>query len=240
MPHRVKKKFYGSHDIRSEVTSVIAHQLKTPMAGIKSSLEVVLSGQLGEITNEQREYLQIALDETGRMIAMVKDLLDAARIDQKELKLKVQLTDLVKLVKDSIDNLSTFARATNTAVSLKVDGQIPLVKIDATKIQQVINNIIDNAIHYQRKKGDVRVRLSREGKKIIFSCQDNGIGVTKEESHNIFTKFYRGQRAVELVPMGSGLGLFIASAIIRQSGGKVWFTAAPEQGSIFYFFLPVK
>lgn len=240
MKRKIIKKQATKHDIRSEVTSVIAHQLKTPLVGIKSSLEIVVSGQLGEVSPTQKEYLLIALDEVERMVALVRDLLDASRIDQKELELKRQLTDLVKLIKETIDNNMPFAKATNTEVSFAFDGGIPLISVDATKIQQSINNIIDNAIRYEQGRGKVRIQLRRVGGKIIFSCQDNGIGIPNIEAKKIFSKFYRSQKAIELVPTGSGLGLYIARAIIEQSGGKVWFTSKPGQGSTFYFSLPVQ
>ena len=240
MRRRKIKKQIIRHDIRSEVTSVIAHQLKTPLVGIKSSLEVIVSGQLGEVLPTQKEYLRIALDEVERMVALVRDLLDAARIDQKELELKRQPTDLVKLVKEAIDNNMTFAKATNTEVSFAFDGKIPLVSADTAKIQQAINNIVDNAIRYEQRRGKVVIRLKMAGQKIIFSCQDSGIGIPNTEAKKIFSKFYRGRKAIELVPTGSGLGLYIARAIIEQSGGKVWFTSKPGQGSTFYFFLPVQ
>jgi len=184
--------------------------------------------------------LHIALDEVDRMVSLVKDLLDAARIDQKELKLNIQPTDLVKLIKDTIDNVATFARATNASISFMPEGEIPLVSVDATKIQQAVNNIIDNAMRYEQGRGEIIIRLKKVGQKIIFSCQDNGIGISKEEQKKIFSKFYRGRKAIELLPTGSGLGLFITKAIIEQSGGKIWFESNLGDGSTFYFFLPVQ
>lgn len=240
MGHRKIKKQVIRHDIRSEVTSIIAHQLKSPLAGIKSPLEVVLSGQLGALNKNQQEYLRIALDEVDRMVSLVKDLLDAARIDQKKLEFNIQPTDLVQLIKDTIDNVATFARATNASISFIPEEEIPLVRVDATKIQQAVSNIIDNAIRYEQGRGEIIIRLKKVGQKIIFSCQDSGIGISEEEQKKIFSKFYRGRTAIELTPMGSGLGLFIARAIIEQSGGKIWFESKPNEGTIFYFSLPVK
>src|SRR3990167_1864442 len=125
MPHHQhKKRSTPEHDIRSEVTSIIAHQLKSPLAGIKSSLEVVLSGQLGALSKNQQDYLHIALDEVDRMVSLVKDLLDAARIDQNELEINIQPTDFVKLIKDTIDNVSTFARAANSVITFTPEGEI--------------------------------------------------------------------------------------------------------------------
>ena len=240
MKRRTITRRRGWRNIRPDVTSVIAHQLKTPLVGIKSSIEVILSGQLGSVPSAQKEYLQIALDEVERLVALGRDLLDAARIDQKEFELVRRPTNLVSLTQETIDNLKMFARATNTTILFSVSGKIPIINIDAAKVQQVVSNIIDNAIRYKKRKGQVTVSLQRVGRAVIFSCHDQGLGISTAEAKKIFTKFYRGRGAIELIPTGSGLGLYIARAIIEQSGGKIWFTSKPNWGTTFYFSLPVQ
>ncbi|MBI2052829.1 MAG: hypothetical protein HYT34_01125 [Candidatus Ryanbacteria bacterium] len=223
----------------TETTSVIAHQLKTPLSGIKSSLEVLLSEDLGSLTRQQREYLELTLASTEKMIFLVKNLLDAARIDEKRLQLNVSNADLVDIVKGVVEDFLTLARAKNSTIVFKVVGEIPFLTIDAIKIQQVINNILYNAIRYNKGKGLITVILKHEGKFIKFSCQDSGIGISDTEKKKVFSKFYRSPRVVELATEGSGLGLFIAKAIIEQSGGKIWFESNEGEGSTFYFTLPV-
>lgn len=224
----------------TEVTSVISHQLKTPLAGIKSSLEILLSGDVGPLTKSQREYLELTLAGSLKMIQLVKNLLDASRIDENRMKLTVEKTDLILLIQGVIDDLSSFARAKNSSIDFSVNGEIPLIRIDATRIQQVVSNLIYNAIRYTKGKGDIRVSVRRDGDAILFTCADNGIGIPDKEKKKIFTKFYRSPRVVALATDGSGLGLFISKAIIMRSGGKIWFTSKLGKGTIFYFMLPIR
>lgn len=224
----------------TEVTSVISHQLKTPLAGIKSSLEVLLSGDLGELTKDQREYLQLTLNDTEKMIILVKNLLDASRIDEKHMHLNIEMVQVGTIAQSVINNLSSFARAKNTELTLVVGSDIPAIKIDATKIQEVISNIIYNAIRYNKGKGLVTVTLEKKGKYILFSCRDTGIGIASGEKRKIFSKYYRSPRVVDIATDGSGLGLFISKAIITQSGGKIWFSSKNGEGTTFYFTLPIQ
>lgn len=223
----------------TEVTSVISHQLKTPLSGIKSSLEVLLSGDLGPLTKTQREYLELTLVGSIKMIQLIKNLLDASRIDENKMLLSTEKTDFVKLVQEVVYDLSSFAKAKNSSISLSVKGDIPFLFIDPTRVQQVVTNLVYNAIRYTKGKGDLRITIERDRNKIIFACADDGVGILGKEKNKIFTKFYRSPRVVALATDGSGLGLFISKAIIEQSGGTIWFTSRPGRGTTFYFTLPV-
>lgn len=224
----------------TEVTSVISHQLKTPLSGIKSSLEVLLSGDLGPLTKTQREYLELTLGSSIKMIQLIKNLLDASRIDENRMLLSTEKTDFVKLVQVVVDDLSSFAKAKNSSISLSVKGDIPFLLIDPTRVQQVVTNLLYNAIRYTKGKGNLRITIERDGNKIIFACVDNGVGILGKEKNKIFTKFYRSPRVVALATDGSGLGLFISKAIIEQSGGTIWFTSRQGRGTTFYFTLPIR
>lgn len=227
------------HNI-TEVTSVISHQLKTPLAGIKSSLEILLSGDLGALTPSQKEYAALALGSVEKMIVLVKNLLDASRIDENRMQFTVQEFDIVQITQSVIKELSSFAQAKNTTITLEASSAIPKLVADAIKIQQVINNLVVNAIRYSRGKGEVKIKISHSGKEVTFSCADNGIGISDEDSKKLFSKFYRSPRVVGLAPDGSGLGLYISKAIIEQSGGKIWFESAVDKGATFSFTLPVQ
>ena len=224
----------------TEVTSVISHQLKTPLAGIKSSLEILLSGDLGPLTKSQKEYLELTLSGTVKMIQLVKNLLDASRVDENRMQLNNERSDFVKLVQEVISDLASFAKAKNSSISLAVTEGIPLLTIDPTRVQQVVNNLIYNAIRYTKGKGDIRVSIERDGDNVLFTSMDNGIGISDKEKKKIFTKYYRSPRGVVLATDGSGLGLFIAKAIIVESGGKIWFSSKLGKGTTFYFTLPIR
>src|SRR3989344_336478 len=199
--------------IISEITSIISHQLKSPLSGIKSSLELILAGEVGPLVKQQREYLTLTLNQTEKLITIVKNV---------------------------IDELLPLAQAKNSAISFRAGDHIPHIHIDPIKIHQVVYNIIDNAIHYNKGKGSIDVQLVKKGKYILFSCRDQGIGISKKEASKIFTKYFRSKQVMDILTDGTGLGLFISKAIIKKSGGNIWFESKLNKGTVFYFTLPVK
>ena len=131
--------------IISEITSIISHQLKSPLSGIKSSLELILAGEVGPLVKQQREYLTLTLNQTEKLITLVKNLLDVSRIDEKRMELTIKYADLVTIVTNVIDELLPLAQAKNSAISFRAGDHIPHIHIDPIKIHQVVYNIIDNA-----------------------------------------------------------------------------------------------
>jgi len=224
----------------SDVTSVISHQLKTPLAGIKSSLEILSSGDLGPLNKEQQEYVELTLGSAGKMISLVRDLLDASRIDENRFVLNPGKSDIAELVGETIKELGSFAQAKNTRITLNRAGTIPPLMIDGLKVRQVISNILYNAIRYNRGKGTIEITLENKGDHVLFSCKDSGIGISDEDKKMIFNKFYRSSRVISLAPDGTGLGLYISKAIIEGSGGTIGFKSDEGKGTTFYFTLPIQ
>lgn len=224
----------------AEVISIVSHQLKTPLSAIKGYLEVLISEDFGGINLKQKEYLGGALENTQRMIGLVKNLLDVSRIEEGKMEFRLKPANLERIVKETVREFSSLARAKNCTLSFRTVEKIPLLEIDPIKIKQVISNLISNAIEYNKRKGRVEVTTKREGKKVLFCCKDTGIGMTEKGKKKIFKKFYRSEKAVALSTGGSGLGLFISKAIIEKSGGKLWFKSKKGEGSTFCFSLPIK
>ena len=179
-------------------------------------------------------------ENVGRMSNIIKDFLDVSQIEEKRLKLKKESTNLEKLIKEIVKALSPMADARNCKISLKVKNKIPVLKLDKNKIEQVIRNILNNAISYSSKKNTISISLEKRKNDVLISCSDNGIGISKKEEKNIFKKFYRSEKAMMLSTEGTGLGLFISKAIIKQSNGKIWFKSEKDKGTVFFFTLPIK
>ena len=234
-----KQKISSKHKM-SEAVSVVSHQLKTPLSAIKGYLEVLHLGELGSLNKKQKEYVDDALSNTNIMISLVKDLLDVSRIEENRMELKLKKEDIVKLTQNSIKELISFAKAKNCIVELQVKNKIPLLLIDEVKIKQVINNLITNAIKYNKRKGRVIVDIEKKKDRVYFKCNDEGIGITKKDQKKLFNRFFRGEKAIALATEGSGLGLYIARSIVKMHSGDLSCKSKENQGSTFEFYIPIK
>jgi len=233
------RKGNGTKHKLAEVASIVSHQLKTPLSVIKGYLEVLYSEDLGKLNEDQKEHIKEALENTKKMNSLVRNFLDVSQIEEGKLELKKKVSDLSRIIKETIKGLHSLATANNCKISLVIPEKIPAILIDPIKIEQVINNIIINAVKYNRRKGKVKVTAQKKGNKILFICEDTGIGITDRERKKVFDKFYRSEDALVASTVGSGLGLFIAKAIIEKSGGKIWFKSKENEGTVFYFTLPI-
>ncbi len=226
---------------QSEFVSLTAHQLRTPLSAIKGALRMLLDGDFGEITTEQRDCIEKIYRSNQRMVALVDNLLDATRIGEGRYCYKptpVQIENTVRLVVDSFKE-----EAKRKKIKLefkKPKTKLPKVKVDQGKIRIAINNLLDNAIRYTPAGGEVTVSLKRGKKEIEFSVKDTGAGIPKSQKEHIFTKFFRGTNAVRIETEGIGLGLFIAKNIIEAHGGKIWFESKENKGTTFHFTLPMQ
>jgi signal transduction histidine kinase len=225
----------------AEAISIVAHQLRHPISVIKSYLEVLILEDFGKLTAKQKEYLQDALENIRRMTTTVDHLLDVSRVEEGRYELKLEPVSLVEITDSVIQELSLWAEASNCQITFKKPKEaLPPVLTDSLKIRQVVESLITNAVKYKKAgRGKVEVSLTKRGKEIIFSCQDNGMGIPKEDFKKVFSKFYRSEEAMEIDPTGSGLGLYLNKAIVEASGGKIWFTKNREFGMTFSFSLPI-
>ncbi len=226
--------------MKSEFVSIASHQLKTPLAEISWEIELFLSKNLEGLNEKQRDLISRIEKSNIKMTRLVNDLLDATRIEQGKLLLVKEKVNVLKLVDQVVQNNKIIAQANNVQIKVKKPENLPEVLIDKRRVGVVLDNLISNAIKYIRKKGLVRISFNQIGKDIIFSVEDNGVGIPSEQQSNIFEKFFRGSNVTRYQISGTGLGLYIAKNIVEQSGGRIWFKSAPEAGSTFYFSLPLK
>lgn len=233
--------------MRTEIVSVTSHQLRTPLSVIKGNLEMVLEGDAGKITKEQKEILQEAFWGNERMINLVNNLMDISKIEEGRFEMKFEPTQFEKLIGQAVVELEPLAKKNKVILEYRPPTlPLPKVNIDQARIKQVIQNLVDNAIKYSRidTRGKVLVEIQKEkeGKFFRVSVQDNGAGIPRDEQEKIFGRFFRASNISKLDPGGgSGLGLYIVKAIIEQSGGRIWFESEGEgKGTTFYFTLPIK
>jgi len=226
--------------MKSEFISIVSHQLRTPLSNLRWGIELLMSGKLGRVEGKQAEYFDILNENSIRMGELIRDLLTVSKIETKKLPLKKEKTSLSQLIKESISEFKPFAEASNVVIKFEPQETLPKILVDPSQIRLVIENLLDNAIRYIKDKGKVSIRLEQRGRKLYFEIKDNGVGIPKEDQRYIFKKFFRSSNVMKHQTQGSGLGLYIAKSIIDQSGGKIDFESQEDQGSTFWFTLPIK
>jgi len=239
----ITKSFEGlaeANRMKSEFISVVSHQLRSPISNLSWALDLLMSGRLGKIGNKQTEYFKILKDNIARMKKLVSDLLIVSRIQTATLPLKKQEFFL----KDKADRLlaefRSFALASNVKLALRTEENLPMIFADPSQIEQVIKNLLDNAIRYVKGGGRVDIWLKKKKNAVYFEISDTGVGIPVSDQKFIFQKFFRSKNILKHQTRGSGLGLFIAKSIIEKSGGEIGFKSKEGKGTTFWFTLPIK
>ncbi len=225
--------------IKSEFITIVAHKLRTPLSEIKWAIDVLTSEEEG-LSAAQREILEKCRGTNERIISQINSLLNVSEIEKGLFKYKFKFELFEDIVAEVVQNMNQFAR--DREISLKYQepvSPLPKVRIDKEKISLAIHNLIDNAIRYTPKGGKVTLGLDRKGEYLIFSIRDTGIGIPQTEGERIFTKFFRGKKAMKIHTEGTGLSLFVVKNIVEKHSGRIWFESKEDEGSTFYFKLPI-
>ncbi len=224
-------------EMRREFVANVSHELKTPLTSIKSYTETLLDGiDDKEITNR---FLNVINSEADRMSRLVRDLLQLSNFDYRQTKWDKKEHDLVKLIKQSIMKLEVTASNKKQNLELITDLEELKVNIDYDRIEQVLLNIISNAIKYTDEKGQVNIYLEKNHNMAKIRVQDNGIGIPQEDLPRIFERFYRVDKARSRELGGTGLGLSIAKEIIEGHGGNIQINSKPNEGTEVRIELPI-
>jgi PAS domain S-box-containing protein len=220
---------------KSAFVAHVAHEFKNPLAVIKESMALILSGTLGEVKPEQKEMLELGKGSIERLIRLVTDLLDISKIEAGKMKLKKEKIEIALLVNEV--EKANFNELRRKGLSLKnnIPEDIGTVSADRDKLTEVIINLLSNAIKYTPSGGKIFVRLRGTKKDIRFEISDTGPGIAKEDFEKIFDKFERITAERE---EGTGLGLSISRDIVELHSGKIWVESVPGKGSKFIFTLP--
>jgi signal transduction histidine kinase len=226
--------------LKSEFIRVVSHQLRSPLTNVSWATDILLSGALGRLREDQLSYFLILKENNARMRELVKDLLLVSKLEEGALIFKKETISLNNLIENLISKFLPFARASNVEIKFESEKNFPPVSVDPHQIELVIETLLDNAIRYIGKKGKIEIFLAKKGENIFFKIKDTGIGIPKEDQKYIFQKFFRSKTTKRREVGGSGLGLFTAKSIIERMGGKIWFESEEGKGTTFYFTLPLK
>jgi len=235
---RTNEKLKALDETKDEFISMASHQLRTPLTSVKGYVSMVLEGDAGKVSPQQRKLLDQAFVSSQRMVYLIADLLNVSRLRTGKFVIEAKPTNLADVIEGEVTQLVETAKARNLTLTYHKPKDFPTLPMDETKTRQVIMNFIDNAIYYTPSGGHITINLEDKGKAIEFSVADDGIGVPKTEQHHLFSKFYRAGNAKKARPDGTGLGLFMAKKVIVAQGGAVIFSSQEGKGSTFGFSFP--
>jgi two-component system phosphate regulon sensor histidine kinase PhoR len=222
---------------RKNILSMFAHDMKNPAATAGGFLSRLLSGKAGPLTEKQQGYLAMMRDELNRLLDLITDFLEFSRFEAKEYKPIYGPFHIESDVYKNMEAARVEADMKNITISFDpLEDMLPLIYADATMINRVIRNLLDNAIKYTNQGGMITVRLSDQDDAILVQIADTGIGIAEDHLPYIFDAFYRVSRDSK----GSGLGLAISKTIIEAHGGRIWAESIMGEGSTFSFTLPKK
>ncbi|MDD3614368.1 MAG: HAMP domain-containing sensor histidine kinase, partial [Candidatus Pacebacteria bacterium] len=225
---------------KSEFLTVAAHQMRTPLSGIKWSLETLLSEGNENLTNTQRELLQKNLEATDKILRLANDLLDVANIESGRFGYEFVQSDLIDLIQKSISEYLYLADQHKIKIYFEPpsDG-LPPFKFDPMRIKIVIQNLLENALRYNIEGGQIIIKVEKKPPYVEVSVSDTGIGIPKEELPKLFTKFFRASNVLKYETEGTGLGLYITRNIVEAHGGKIWAESIENRGTTMHFTLPM-
>ncbi len=229
------EKLQRMYDTKDEFISMASHQLRTPLTSVKGYLSMVLEGDVGPITDQQRQLLNQSFQSSQRMANLISDLLNLSRINTGKFVIEYSPVDLRTIIDAEISQLREIAEAKGIKLTYEPPVDFPTLMLDAGKMHQVIMNLVDNAIYYTPSGGSVTVLLKAKPSSIEFMVVDTGIGVPREAQRHLFTKMFRAENARRARPDGTGLGLFMVKKVVVEQKGAVIFETEEGKGSSFGF-----
>ena len=221
---------------RREFVANVSHELRTPLASVKAAVETLEQGALNEPQAADR-FLSGISRNVDRMTRIVEDLLELSRLDTGQAVIQMSSFHVRELIEETVEGYLPLAQANDVSLQVELPTDLPSVIGDEVKFQQVVSNLVENAIKFTPAGGKVTVTAEAGEKSVAMSVTDTGIGIAYEHVPHVFERFYKIDRSRK--DEGSGLGLAIAKHIVQAHGGEMWVKSREGEGSTFTFSLPV-
>ena len=222
--------------MKDEFTSVVSHELRTPLTSIRGSLGLLASGALGPLPERGQRMVDIAVQNTDRLVRLINDILDIERIESGEVSMDVRPTDAAGLVQQAAEVMQGLAE--RAGVRLEAAAEPAALVADPDRIVQTLTNLLSNAIKFSPQGGLVTVRARRVGADVLFEVRDTGRGIPADKLGAVFERFQQVDASDAREKGGTGLGLPICRSIVQQHGGRIWAESVEGRGSTFSFTLP--
>lgn len=235
------------HDEIQRFYQTVSHELKTPLTSMKEFVSIILDGIAGEITEDQREYLELVYGSCLQMTNDVNDLLDVTRLETGKYSVELEPNNLATILGHVVQNMGVISKEKSIDLNLDIKGSIPDMPLDEQRIEQVFSNLIGNAIKFTASGGKINVsieRKKRDDECVCISVQDNGMGIPEEMVNNVFERLFQvnpenGFDTEVTAKAGLGLGLTISKELVNLHGGSISAESEFGKGSTFTVSLPV-
>lgn len=224
--------------MKSDFISIASHQLRTPLAAIKTYTHMLSDGFSGELNDAQQELLRVVLTSTNRMNEIINTLLNISRIESGTIKVEAKQVDIVGLIKELSNELINSAQDKNLDLVFSYPKQKIHIDTDPLLFTEVCANLITNAIKYTPEGGSITVRVSKTTSGVKIVVRDTGYGIPKELHESVFTKFFRSPNVTKYEAGGNGLGLYLAKQLAETIGGEISFKSIENKGTTFTFVCP--
>lgn len=228
--------------LKDEFLSHVSHELRSPLTSIYSFSTIIADGLAGETSPQQDDYLQIILSNVQQLRAMIEDLLEVTRTQTGKLSVELQRVSVSEAITYSVDTLQGAARTKGVVLSFHSTTRLPFVIADPTRLRQILNILLDNAVKFTSSGGrvDIEAKIIENAPSfLLVTVSDSGCGIEPEMTNRIFELLYQVSGSSRAGRQGLGLGLHIAKELVTRMGGEIWVMSELEKGSSFHFTVPI-
>lgn len=231
-------------ETKTRFVASVSHELRTPLTAIQRSLEIIVAGQLGEVSEKQAEFLGMSLSSIQRLRSLVNDILDFSKLDSGRMEISCEMLKVENLAKEVKKAFHILVKDKNVKLVLDLDDPEMRIEGDFNRLIQVLTNLIANALKYTPEGGQITLKVSGvkdaqgDVQRVLFEIIDTGCGISQEDQKNIFEQFAQGSQSTEEKFRGTGLGLTIAKQIVELHRGEIAVKSELGKGSTFYFEIP--
>jgi signal transduction histidine kinase len=227
---------------KDEFLSHVSHELRSPLTAIYQFVTILQDGLAGEVNVEQHQHLEIVLRNVKQLRAMINDLLEVTSLQAGKLLIRLQRTSASDAIAYAVDTLQESASDKEITLDFEIEGRLPDVWADPTRIRQILIILVDNAIKFTPSHGTIKVkgsRLEADSGVVVIEVADSGYGISADKTELIFERLFQVSDPAMAARKGLGLGLFICKELVSRQGGKIWATSVPGEGSTFSITVPV-
>jgi len=237
--NRMGIKLQELDDMKEEFLAHVSHELRTPMASIQEGTHLLLDEIPGPLSQEQRTTLRIMADSSRRLITLISTILDLSKMNAGMMEYRIVPTDIKRVADMSVKKVQLLADAKHVQLLLEGPAQQVWVKADVFRIEQVLDNLLSNALKFSSEGGIVKVVMKPDlsSGTLEVSVSDGGPGIQTEDLPYIFERFYQGRTKAKLAAPGSGLGLALAKNVVEAHGGRIWIESEAKKGTTVRFVL---